>query len=118
YCLGLITKEVGTDLEVIAKIRHHFAHQVLDVQFTNTEIVAECKKLSKAGMVKDLLDDNAPLHPRDRFNLSVIFVVQQLFAVADRTEHWQRNEEIEHVSPINRQLSDDDLRPLDVGEAR
>src|SRR5262249_2260514 len=38
YCLGLITKEVGTDLEVIAKIRHHFAHQVLDVQFTNTEI--------------------------------------------------------------------------------
>lgn len=45
YALGLITKTIFNNLQAIGEIRNIFAHSHLHVDFTNKDVLAECKKL-------------------------------------------------------------------------
>jgi hypothetical protein len=46
FAMGVISKPVLTDLEVIRTIRNAFAHAPASLKFTDRQIMEECQKLS------------------------------------------------------------------------
>lgn len=45
YALGLITKEMKQDLDVVRKVRNHFAHNWKDASFDNSPVSDFCRNL-------------------------------------------------------------------------
>lgn len=46
YLFGLISKELFSDIEIIRKIRNHFAHTITGCSFENNEINGLCENFS------------------------------------------------------------------------
>lgn len=72
YCMGLITKEVFEDLNVIRSIRNLFAHRLHELSFERAAIVEECAKLQSLERIHMLGADSSTA--RGRFSLSVYFI--------------------------------------------
>ena len=70
YCLGLISKNIYQDLQVIRKIRNNFAHKTHGYTFDEPEIVNWCNSLKLAKMTTDLSPNLPKTHGR-MFILSV-----------------------------------------------
>ena len=68
YLLGLITSECYEDLQLVRKIRNHFAHKLQGTTFADQQVVGWCSTLRQC----DRLEFDSPLTPRDRFVITVI----------------------------------------------
>lgn len=62
YCLGLISKSIYHDLNVIRTIRNRFAHKMHGYTFDDPEIVKLCNSLKLAKMLTDVSLDMPKSH--------------------------------------------------------
>jgi DNA-binding MltR family transcriptional regulator len=87
YCLGLISKSVYHDLDLIRKIRNKFAHKMHGYSFDEPEIVNWCKSLKLAKMITDL-DPTRPNSHGRMFILGVTQLCMQLgMKIVDTNQH-------------------------------
>ncbi len=89
YCLGLIAKDVHTNLRIVGKIRNAFAHSDVQMDFDNQRIKDFCKSLTppivldQNGNEATFQIDKYGKTTRDRFSTVVTVLVHQLsFAIA------------------------------------
>lgn len=88
YCLGLINKQMFSDLQRIAEIRNEFAHSHLMMKFASEAIANLCKKLRYLDAIDAKVNEKTgrPLNItrlfsktlRARFVLTVIMIAQQI----------------------------------------
>lgn len=72
YALGLIDGEVYRDLNIIRRIRNHFAHNIQNASFEDASIRDRCGELSFVKLsIQSGIEDVASHGPRNRFLLSV-----------------------------------------------
>jgi len=74
YVLGLITKEIYHDLEIIRKIRNKFAHEIFGMSFQNEEIVKLSNELYSGKIPFDHITDT----PENRFRISAAILMNRL----------------------------------------
>jgi DNA-binding MltR family transcriptional regulator len=55
YCMGLISKSIFHDLNIINNIRNKFAHQMHGYTFDEPEIVSWCNSLVLAKVITDVI---------------------------------------------------------------
>jgi DNA-binding MltR family transcriptional regulator len=72
YCMGLISRGMYHDLEMIRKIRNKFAHKMHGYSFNEPEIVSWCKSLKLAKMIADVI----PHFPNSHGNMFLLGVTQ------------------------------------------
>ncbi len=68
YLLGLITREWYADIDLVRKIRNHFAHHLHGTTFADQKVAGWCSSL----MAPNRLDLEYRLTSRDRFVLTSI----------------------------------------------
>jgi DNA-binding MltR family transcriptional regulator len=81
YCMGLISKNIYLDLELVKKIRNKFAHKMHGYNFDEPEIVDWCKSLRLAKQISDVL----PRLPKTHQYLFLLGVTQLVSWIAVRT---------------------------------
>jgi DNA-binding MltR family transcriptional regulator len=94
YCLGLITRETSEHIELIGRIRNEFAHDFLEVRFTDSKIAGLCNQLLSHGWLsrEKLLnpDGTDGMAPRERYSFAVLITSAQVLLEAKDVEHRQR----------------------------
>lgn len=60
YCLGLISEDEFTDIEIIRDIRNKFAHRLLDATFNDQSIKDKCNNLSTPNILPHMKQSDAP----------------------------------------------------------
>jgi hypothetical protein len=58
YAFDFITKELYSDLNVVRRIRNHFAHHPLEVSFSSNDVVQLARKLTTIQMARDSQPEN------------------------------------------------------------
>ena len=85
FCLSLIDPTAFSDLQIIGKIRNHFAHSHLLLSFDDTKIIQQCNNLKSCdlelpkGALKNLYNEKSKI-ARQRFVLSVIHIMHEIMA--------------------------------------
>lgn len=105
YCLGLISKGLYKNLEIIGQIRNTFAHQYLSLKFDNPEIGIFIQKLTFPRLAQSVYvgyDDveqrrQEPFKqftaPRNKFSLTVVLMVNHLLMAGLAAQHRSKHED-------------------------
>ena len=88
YALGLISKPIFRDLQVLAELRNEVAHHHFALDFSAPNIVTCLSRLAYATELKDsatgkpIFDVKILQNPRNRFTLTAIMISTQLLFAA------------------------------------
>ena len=74
YCLGLISKEIRHDLNMIRKIRNNFAHEMFELSFEDKGIIDLCNKLNTGKIPLDHITKT----PENTFRVSTAILISNL----------------------------------------
>lgn len=81
YCLGLLSKGLYDDLNMIKKIRNKFAHKMHGYTFDEPEVVSWCKSLKLAKVITDAV----PHFPNTHQSMFLLGVSQLASWIALKT---------------------------------
>jgi len=88
YALGLISKPIFRDLQVLAELRNEVAHHHFAIDFSAPSILSHLNRLTYAAGLKDsgtgqpLFDAKLLENPRNQFTLSAMMISTQLLFAA------------------------------------
>ena len=97
YCMGLISKNIFHDLNIVRKIRNKFAHKMHGYSFDEPEVVNWCNSLKLAKMITDVT--SIPKSHETHFVLGVIQLATWLGMRIIETEKSKKS------SPKNPELA-------------
>ncbi len=81
YAFDLLPKADFQDIELIAQIRNLFAHNHIQVTFTDPEVVELCGRLSRhQPLVVALVKENGEMAARELFGATVVAISQILLS--------------------------------------
>ena len=98
YCLGLISREMYHDLEIIRRIRNQFAHALHGLSFEDAWVIDECTKLIYPQNFQFMENfSNA-----DRFIMTIAIISMRLkltaLGLANEKRQVRKNEEVINVN--------------------
>src|SRR5438128_3939100 len=99
YCLGLISKGLRKNLEIIGQIRNTFAHSYLSLELANPEVCKQIDSLIPYTIHRTItVEEHGTTHsgpaavsmvgsPREKFNTIVIVMVNSLLLTGLAEKH-------------------------------
>lgn len=95
YCLGLVGKDVHTDIRTIIKIRNEFAHMRTGASFDRKEVAARCNDLTQS--MRRAGTKMVGVKPRNLFPISAGSIILALVGVRNRVSHREEGPAFEDI---------------------